>query len=952
MIKGQMNSLILNNQNSNVFDELKTSLETCLSFKFSVAFINFGGLQLFLKTLDDLNKNNINGKIITSTYLNFTEPKALEKLSTFNNIELKVYNDVETKGFHSKAYIFEYKNEYKVIIGSSNITCSALKNNIEWNIEVISKKDDIFMVDVIDEFINLWDNLQVASPSFLEEYKKFIASIKQRNQNNKNEHFKYNKNSNQLISYDFEIIPNTMQERAINNLNKLRQFNEKKALVIAATATGKTYMSALDVKQFKPKKMLFIVHREEILRHAEKSYRRVLGNSIKTGIFMGVQKNYDAKYIFSSIQTLQRNFKMFDRNEFDYIVVDEAHHIGAETYQRVLQYFTPEFLLGMTATPERSDNFDIFNFFDNNVAIEVRLHEAMEEDLVVPFHYFGIEDISQVNYEGINTYDITAIAKQLKVIQRVDYIIKQMELYGHDGDKRKCLGFCISIDHALFMCNEFNKRGIPSACLTGENSGNERQTILNRLEDDKDNLEVIFTVDIFNEGIDIPSINLVLMLRPTQSAIIFVQQLGRGLRKCIGKQYLTVLDFIGNYNRAFLIAVALKGSRYYDKDSLKVAVDNDFYNIPGESFVQLDPISKSRILKQLELENFNSFHYLKDEYMLFKSQLNGRTPNHLMDYLYYDSSPDPNKFIKYSGTYLNFLIKVEKDERLGLLCLDESFQKALKYLSDMLPLKRPFEYAILIELIKTKEMSFIDCKNSILKYINNVDDDSVMHSIECLNFEFYDKVQKKLWTKFAHYEDDKLIINSEISNILLNDKKADYLIDTLRFGLTQYKNEFKEIDYGIPFFRLYSTYSMQEVALLSNIRKSLSSFRGSGLLTSNNDYFLFVELHKEADIKESINYKDKFFNRKFFQWQSPNATKQDSSRGKNIINNTERNINLHLFIRKFKSIDRIIQPYIYVGKMNTRGYEGNQPITIKARLEHELPIELYEELTNKVEIIH
>ncbi|MEG0841135.1 MAG: DEAD/DEAH box helicase [Erysipelotrichaceae bacterium] len=950
MQKEQTNSLVLNNQNSNVFEELKSSLETCLSFNFSVAFINYGGLQLFLKTFDELNKNNIHGKIITSTYLNFTEPKALGKLDTFDNIDLKVYNEVQSKGFHSKAYIFEYENEYKIIIGSSNLTCSALKNNIEWNIEVISKKDDLFLIDVLDEFMSLWDNLKPVTPSFINEYDTFIRLLKDRNKFSKNEYFKYNENSNEEIPYDFEIIPNSMQERAITNLNKLRKFKENKALVIAATATGKTYMSALDVKQFKPKKMLYIVHREEILRHAQKSYQRVLGSSIKTGIFMGGQKDFDAKYIFSSIQTLQRNYEMFDRDEFDYIVVDEAHHIGAETYQRVLQYFTPDFLLGMTATPERSDKYDIFNFFDNNVAIEVRLHEAMEENLVVPFHYFGIEDVSQVDYNGVDLNDIAAIAKQLKVVQRVDYIIDQMNLYGHDGEKRKCLAFCINIDHAKFMCDEFNKRHIPSACLTGEHSGKERASILKRLEDEEDKLEVIFTVDIFNEGIDIPSINLVLMLRPTQSAIIFVQQLGRGLRKSVGKQYLTVLDFIGNYNRAFLIAIALKGSRYYDKDSLKVSVANNFYNIPGESFVQLDRISKNRILKQLELENFNSFRYLKEEYLSFKALLKGRIPYHLMDYLCYEGSPNPNKFIKYSGTYLNFLVKVEKSNPLSLLLLDQPYQKAMKYLSDMLPLKRPFEYAILLELLKAKEMSFNACKNSILKYINDVDDDSVLHSMEYLNFNFYDQSQSKLWTKMVNYNKNSLTLSNEARAFMLDNKKADYLLDTLHFGLTQYSKSFKETNYGIPFFCLYATYSMQEVALLSNIRKCHSSFRGSGLITNNNDYFLFVDLHKDADIKASINYKDKFFNRKFFQWQSPNATKQDSMRGKNIIHNVDRNINLHLFIRKFKKVDNLIQPYIYVGKINTNEYDGNQPITIKARLVHELPSELYEELTNKVKI--
>ena len=923
-------TLVLNNYDSNIYQELHSSLESCKRFYFNVAFISYGGLQLFVKVLDELNQRGICGEVIASSYLSFTDPKALKKLKEFPNVTLKVHNE-EGHGLHAKAYIFEYDNSYKVIIGSANITPTALKRNVEWNVEIISKKDDPFMLDVIDEFTTIWNRIDQVTDEFLDEYEQFIRSIRKKNQQ-KIPHFKYNPG----------IRPNSMQIRAIQNLEKIRKYGGKRGLVIAATGTGKTYMSAFDVQQFSPKKMLFLVHREDILRKAEESFRRVLGGLIKTAFFTGNVRDkelaYDAQYVFATPISLRNYLDFFEPDEFDYIVLDEAHHASSPTYQTLLNYFKPDFLLGMTATPERCDNADIFDIFDNNVALEVRLNEAMEDNLVVPFHYFGINDV--VNYEGVQLDDPTEIAKLLKVNQRVDYIVSQMNLYGFDGEYRKCLGFCVSIDHAQFMAEEFNKRGINSEYLTGEHSVSEREKMMQRLENEKDPLEVIFTVDIFNEGIDVPSVNLVLMLRPTNSPIIFIQQLGRGLRKNPDKEYLTVLDFIGNYNRAFLIAIALKGSRYYDKDSLKVSVKNDFKSIPGDTFIQLDRISKERILKQLNTENFNSMRYLKEEYLTFKGLMSGHIPEFLMDYLRYDGAPDPIKFIRKGKTYPAFLSKMESDLKYKEIIANEEYNKHLKYLCEMLPLKRPYEFAILADLIVKGTMSFEECKESILKYLHRVDDSSVQHAMRTLNFEFYDVSQQKLWKPFVKYVGDQLVLTlPEYSKL----QKA-YILDVLHYGLARYRNEYGEEYYGVPFLKLYAQYTMQDTALLCNLEKKFSSFRGQGLLTDHNNYFLYVDLKKDENIKESINYKDRFLSPKRFQWETPNSTVQASKRGKDIIFNEERNIKLHLFVRKFKEIDKVIQPYIYVGCINTYSYEGNKPITIQTKLEHELPPKIYEEL--------
>lgn len=926
------NKLIVNSKRGNLLSELKLSLKECKAFYFSVAFINYSGLQLLLDSFKDLEDKGIKGNIITSTYLNFTEPKALEKIRNFKNIDLKVFITDKDKGFHTKAYIFENEEDYKIIIGSSNITQRALKSNVEWNVMIISKKETEFVTEVLEEYKSIWNTTGFVDDDFLNKYEAFIKSIRK-------------KEKQQAIDFnDFQIIkPNIMQSQAVNNLIRLRKSGESKGLVIAATGTGKTYMSAFDVMEYNPSKMLFLVHREDILISSEKTYKSLLKNkNTKTGFYTGNAKDTNVDYLFATVQTMERNLDKFNSEEYEYIVIDEAHHSTSPTYLKILNYFKPKFLLGITATPERCDTGNIFDVFDNNVALEVRLNEALENELVIPFHYFGITDIEDVNLKDINLDNINEIAEKLMINSRVNYIIEKMNFYGFDGIKQKSIGFCINKEHAWYMAREFNNKGIESIALTGDNSINDREKAIKALEDENNPLKVIFTVDIFNEGVDIPSINQVLMLRPTNSPIIFIQQLGRGLRKHESKEFLTVLDFIGNHNKAFLISLALKGGRYYDKDSLKVSVATDFSEIPGCSNIQMDAIAKERILEQLNTENFNNFKYLKEEYNEFKSLLGGKIPYKLMDYIKYDGAPNPIKFINYSKTYIEFIQKVEKQDN----CYSEEFMKTLKELSLKLPIKRPHEFIIIKYLLDSSEIDLKTAKGAILKYLDFCDEQTITHTFKNLNQDFYDKGQIATYTKLFNHEDNKLIRMLSFEKII---KENKYIIrDLLNYGLITYEKNFGSRNYKIPFFKLYEQYQMVDAALLSNYEKIHSSFRGSGLLSNNNEYFLYIDLHKEDDIKESINYKDEFINRGEFQWQTPNNTSQLSERGKNITKNKERNINLHLFVRKYKEIDSKSQPYIYIGKGNTISYEGERPITVKFKLENKIPEGLYMEFVKKV----
>ena len=504
-----MNTLITNNQTTNFYNHITKLLQECESFIFNVAFINFSGIQLLLDSFEILEKRNIKGKILTSTYLNFTQIKALEKIKEFKNIELKIYDsNISNIGFHSKSYIFEFKDNYKVLIGSSNITASAFKSNIEWNVKTIAKKDDIFLQDILNEFEYLWLDSYEVNDDFLKEYADFI-----------------NKQKKEFIvdfSYKKSIKINFMQKKALEKLEELRLKKEKKALVIAATGTGKTYLSAFDVKKFQPKTLLFLVHRENILLSAKKSFETILGDSLTYGFYTGNKKEEDKNYIFSTIQTMNNSFLNFSQNHFDYIIVDESHHVTSPSYKKVIEYFKPKFLLGLTATSNRMDGNSIYEVFDENIACDIRLNDALEHNLVVPFHYFGISDIKSVDYENIDLNKIDVLAKLLSVNKRADFIIEKMNFYSFFGVKRKAIGFCVSKEHAFFMSEKFNEKGISSICLTSEDSIQKREETIQKLEDEKDSLEVIFTVDIFNEGIDIPSINTVLFLRPTNSPIVFI----------------------------------------------------------------------------------------------------------------------------------------------------------------------------------------------------------------------------------------------------------------------------------------------------------------------------------------------------------------------------------------------------------------------------------------------
>ena len=553
-----------------VLSIIEDELLHCDSFMISVAFITMGGITPLLQTLKTLKEKNIKGRILTTDYLTFSDPKALDKLVSFPNIELKMYVVPDSmNGFHTKGYIFQKGEIYKILVGSSNMTNTALTANREWNAKIVSTKNGEFANEMIDEFEELWN-----SP-YTYPYYEFIDTYREHYKQ-----FKEIKDFKELNLPAKELTPNPMQQSFIASLRKIIAANKTKALLISATGTGKTYASAFALKDQNPHKALFLVHREQIAKQAMNSYQNVFGKTKTFGLLSGNSKDKDVDYLFATMQTMAKEevYSSFDPAIFDIIVIDEAHRIGAKSYQNIMNYFKPKFWLGMSASPERSDDFDVYNAFDHNIAYEIRLQQALEENLLCPFHYFGITDFLVEN-EKTDFNDF----KYLTSSSRVDYIIEQTSYYGYSGDRVKGLIFTSSKKEAYELSNKLNQRGYRTLALSGEDSQEKREDAIERLVSDNRNdyLEYILTVDIFNEGVDIPEINQVVLLRPTESPIVFIQQLGRGLRKAKDKEYVVILDFIGNYKNNFMIPIALSGDRSYNKDNIRRYVMEGERIIPG-----------------------------------------------------------------------------------------------------------------------------------------------------------------------------------------------------------------------------------------------------------------------------------------------------------------------------------------------------------------------------------
>lgn len=464
-----------------------------------------------------------------------------------------------------------------------------------------------------------------------------------------------------------------MQVGFITNLRKIYEAGEDKALLISATGTGKTYASAFAARELGFKHVLFLVHRNQIAKQALKSYQKVFDCKVSMGMVTGKYQDYDADFVFATVQTLckEDTLKKYGKDHWDLIIIDEAHHSAAESYKKIMDYFTPKLWLGMTATPDkRDDNLEgrnIYEIFNHQIAYEIRLQDAMEEDLLCPFHYFGITDLDVVTDPGKSPEDKVGNFKYLTSDERVYHVMQQANFFGYSGERVKGLIFCSRIDEARELSAKFNERGWRTLVLSGSDSEAVRAAAIERLAGDEaeNPLDYIISVDIFSEGVDVPEINQVIMLRPTESPIIFIQQLGRGLRKAYDKEYVVVIDFIGNYRNNFMIPVALSGDRSYNKDNIRRFVTEGGRIIPGASTIHFDEISRKRIFQAIDNANFSDIKLIRENYINLKNKL-GHIPA-LADFDKYGEMDVLRIFDNNSlGSYYKFLVKYEKEYTIRL----------------------------------------------------------------------------------------------------------------------------------------------------------------------------------------------------------------------------------------------------------------------------------------------
>ena len=861
-------------------DRLKQSLKECTAFYFSVSFIKKAGLILIDREIEEALERGAKGKLITSTYQNFTDIPSLETFlewtKKYENFECHLdYECFGENGFHSKGYLFEYDDQVEILVGSSNITRFALLKNIEWNVSLISKDNIDSFYAAMEEFDHLWDKTVELDYKLIDHYRLQLDYALEK------------WDMDYMNPNAMSVNPNSMQRKALKEIRRYRDTGVNKALVISATGSGKTYLAAFDARNYGAKRLLYVVHRDMILKGARDTFMNVFGTERTYGMFTGSNSDVGCDFIFASTAMLSRHITEFDPKEFDYIVYDEVHHIVAESGKKIFDYFHPEFMLGLTATPERMDGKDIFGLFDQNIPFELRLRDAILNDLVVPFHYYGI----RTQLADYRDKDRIKVANEIAKQENVEYIASQIEKHRLQGEKMKCLAFCTNIQHCKQMADEFNEIGYHALPLTGVNDLGQRIKAFKELQDNNNPLEIICAVDILNEGIDIPQVNLVLFLRPTESQTIFIQQLGRGLRKYPGKEYVTVLDFIGNnYERSVQIALALGSlgkTTYTEKTYLKSMIRSDFrtIGIPGVT-IQLDDLSKEEIIHYIDEMNFNRRDFLKKDYENFKAYIQCDSyPSH-MDYLNYDIAPDLTRFMKAhmqsskNKSYYSFLKKVGEE---SLPVFTDEEVKILDQLEDMIPIVRREEYLVV-------EQALIDGHVDIDEIHTNYPDTS----IDVL--------------KYAERYMRKNGIINQSRGYFANDSQEfkDYLLDTLEYGLTRYAIEFGEFEGK---YKLYANYYKEQVAMVM-LKEGVMDLKVIGTYydpKNIGDTYVFIGLKKDETGK--LNYKDKFISADLFQWESKNNTTVDNPEGKKLIN-TKR---VFLFVRKVEKEDGVVLPFTYFG---------------------------------------
>lgn len=901
-------------------EELKKEIFSADEIYMLVSFIRWSGLRTILEELKMFTESGKKLKVITTSYMGATQAKAIEELAKLKNTEIKICYDTKGTRLHAKAYLFKRNTGFTTAyVGSSNMSNVAMTSGLEWNVKLSEKESFDIINKISATFETYWNNTVFEDYDNSKENKNKLYNALNKSKTNEND-----------MSFEFDIKPYAYQKEILENLQAERKFFKRnKNLVVAATGVGKTVISAFDYKAFRddnPRaRLLFVAHREEILKKSRDTFRYICKDLNFGELLVGKNKPESIENLFVSIQSLNSSklLQLTSEDFYDYIVIDEVHHGAAKSYQKLLEYYKPKVLLGLTATPERMDGADITKYFDKKIAYEMRLTEAIDNNLLCPFQYFGVSDIVDLSslkwtrggYEISELENVYVLNSEVAK-RRAKDIIQNTIKYVDEIDNVKGLGFCVSIKHAEFMAEEFNKAGIQSIALTGDTDKDLRNNAPSRLI--KGEINFIFTVDLFNEGVDIPQINTVLFLRPTESLTIFLQQLGRGLRLCDGKECLTVLDFIGQSNKNYNFSDKFRTLIGKTKNSVEKYIKDGFSMLPKGCYIQLEKQAKEYVLRNIQGLK-KSQKVLVNKMTHFKNDT-GKEIN-LKDFLEY-ANITLEEFYNSDRTFT----KLKKEAGIIHVANYEND----KFIAGRIP--------VLLSMDSPKLIKFA------IDYIKNPDMELNHESQILCNMLFYTVfVGKK--EKFGFKS-----IKEGLKSIIENEYYKNEILEILNIlyeniNCVPINNSY---NFECP-LEVHCTYTQTQI--LAGLEYYTEEFYGPML--EGVKYFkdkdldiFFITLNKsDKEFSESTLYEDYAINDILFHWQSQNKDTQESKNVQRYINSNGR---VSLFVRNYRKQNGRYSPYMYLGECEYVKHSGNKPVSFIWKLKNPIPGKFISEANKNV----